>query len=215
MARAIEIAGNGKSDLTLDPRNAPENPPPLPAHRTKSSDGAAIDRLHLLMPTPLTPGYDLASGRCFQVWFALLYHAEHHGVWGRPDALPDDDRYQEIHDIRPAGLSACWTVDLLARACGIDPKTASRALQELRDLGWLRYTVAKDAEGMFVGIVYILTVPPSQLTVTATYRYREQIEKKKAKLVEEEARLQRGQPDYCPAEYEAPERRQRDEQRSF
>jgi hypothetical protein len=131
-----------------------------------------------------------------------MYHAECHGVWGRVGALPDDDRYQEIHDIRPAGLSAHWTVDLLARACGIDPKTASRALQELQDLGWLRYTVAKDAEGMFVGIVYILTVPPSQLTVTATHRYREQIEKKKAKLAEEEARLQRGQPDYRLAEHE-------------
>ena len=27
-----------------------------------------------------------------------------------------------------------WTVDLLARTCGVDPKTAGRALQELRDL---------------------------------------------------------------------------------
>ena len=155
------------------------------------------------MPTPLTPGYDLASARSFQIWLALMYHAERHGVWGRLGALPAaDDSYQELHDIRPAGLSARWTVDLLARACGVDPKTAHRALQELRDLGWLRYTVAKDKEGIFVGIVYILTVPPSQLTATATYRYREQIEKKKAKLVEEEARLQRGQPVYCPAEYE-------------
>jgi hypothetical protein len=169
-------------------------------HRTESSDGKATDRLHFLMPTPLMPGFDLCSGRCLQVWIALLYHAERHGCWGRPDALPESDRYQDVRDMRPSGLTAPWTVERLAASCGIDPKTASRALQELRDLGWLRYSVAKDREGMFVGIVYILTTPPTQLTTTATHRYRQQIEKKKAKLVEEEARLERGQPDYRPTE---------------
>jgi hypothetical protein len=91
-------------------------------------------------------------------------------------------------------------VDLLARTCGVDPKTAGRALQELRDLGWLRYSRAKDREGLFVGIVYVLTPPPTRLTSTATHRYRDQIEKRKAKVTEEEARLERGQPEYLTCE---------------
>jgi hypothetical protein len=70
MAAPAKFAGNGKSDLTLDPRNAPENSPPLPAHRTILSDGEAIDRLHLLAePTkaiPLVEPLAKAEVRCPQ-----------------------------------------------------------------------------------------------------------------------------------------------------
>lgn len=179
---------------------APGEAAPQAIHRTELSYGTAAHRLHLLVPTPLTPGFDLCSGRCFQVWLALFHHAEHHGRWDCPDALPDNDRYAALKSIRTSGLAARWTVDLLAATCGVDPKTAGRAIQELRDLGWVRYSVAKDRDGMFIGIVYVLTTPPTTLTTTATHRYREQIEKKKAKLAEEEARLQRAQPDYRTTE---------------
>jgi len=93
-----------------------------------------------------------------------------------------------------------WTVDLLARTCGVDPKTAGRGLAELRDLGWLRYSVRKDGKRQFIGIVYVLQSPPSDLSTTARHRYREQIEKRKGKIAEEEARLERGRPDYVPEE---------------
>jgi len=73
---------------------APGDATPQAIHRTELSDGKASHRLHLLMPTPLTPGFDLCSGRCFQIWLALTYHAEHHGRWDCPDALPDNDRYE-------------------------------------------------------------------------------------------------------------------------
>jgi hypothetical protein len=102
--------------------------------------------------------------------------------------------------LRPEGLTAEWTVDLLARTCGVDPKTAGRGLAELRDLGWIRYSVLRDSQRQFIGIVYVLQTPPPKLTTTAKHRYQQQIDKKKAKLAEEEARLQRGKPDYAPDE---------------
>ena len=45
-----------------------------------------------------------------------------------------------------------------------------------------------------------MQTPPSKLTTTAKHRYQQQIDKKKAKLAEEEARLERGRPDYLPDE---------------
>ena len=166
------------------------------SHRTELSDGS----LQFLVPTPATPGFDLCSARCFQLWLALYYHAQEHGDWQCPDELPDDGRYDELSCMRPKGLTAEWTVDLLARTCGVDPRTAGRGLAELRDLGWVRYSVKRDTRRQFIGIVYVLQVPPTKLSTTAAHRYQQQIDKKKEKLAEEESRLKRGQPDYAPKE---------------
>lgn len=167
-----------------------------PDHPTIPSDGSP----QLLIPTPATPGFDLCSARCFQLWLALFYHAQEYGRWRCPDQLPGDGRYEELNCMRPKGLTAEWTVDLLARTCGIDPKTAGRGLAELRDLGWVHYSVERDSRRQFIGIVYVLQVPPTKLSTIATHRYQQQIDKKKAKLAEEEARLKRGQPDYASEE---------------
>ena len=189
--------GDGPATVADDPEHDAQQPArPVPDHHAPAGHGTELS--HGLIPSPMTPGFDLCSARCFQLWLALYYHAQEHGDWGCPDSLPES--YGDLQSMRPEGLVAEWTVDLLARTCGVDPKTAGRGLAELRDLGWLRYSVRRDCQRQFIGIVYVLQSPPAKLSTTATHRYQQQIEKKKEKVAEEEARLQRGQPDYLPEE---------------
>ena len=183
-------------DPTIQPRHASEmshgdTEADLPA------DWAAIFRL--LTPTPETPGFDLCSPRVFQVWLALFVHALYHGRWGDPKAN-HDPRYLDLRFVRSAGLYATWTEDLLARTCGIERKTVERCLLELLDLGWLRKTRVRDAEGHFAGFSYILLVPPSKLESAAIHRYEKAIAEKQTRLDVEKRKLDRGRPDYVVAE---------------
>jgi hypothetical protein len=173
-----------------------------PTHGTDLSYGLARSPQQvaaiqdLLLPSPTTPGFDLCSPRVFQVVFALLFHALRHGAWCCPDKLPDDERYAELRCIRQSGLTAFWTMDLIASACGIDRKTVERLMAEMRDLGWVRWSRQRDADERYLGIIYVLLVPPSTLSETAKHRYGEQLTKRQQKIAEAEARLERGKPDY-------------------
>jgi len=159
------------------------------------SPSKEADLLRLLMPTPATAGFDLCSPRCFQIWHALFYHACQHGKWCCPDALPDEPRYAELKCIRATGLAAFWSIELLANVCDVEPKTAGRVLAELRDLGWIRYcSRSHNEQGQFYGLLYVLTVPPAELTATARHRYKEEIGKQRRKLDTKEKRVDRGVP---------------------
>ncbi len=190
---------------------APTTPRPLMAKvefaAAEAGGAAAVERpfspnteaemLRLLMPTPATPGFDLCSPRCVQVWHALFFRARRDGKWGCPDALPDDARYADLKCIRTSGLAAFWTIDLLARVCGVEPKTASRVLAELRDLGWVRYCSRNhNQQGQFYGVLFVLTIPPTELTSTARNRYKDQIAKQRQELDRKEKRVDRGASPY-------------------
>ena len=84
-----------------------------------------------------TPGFRLASARTFQVWLALVSHAQEFGR-GILTGQVNDHAQESVHGIVVAGDSrgvpariGCdavvgeWTVDLLARACGVNRNTAS------------------------------------------------------------------------------------------
>jgi len=161
------------------------------------SESAANGLLRLLMPAPQTSGFDLCSPRVMQVWLALCHHALRHGKWGTPESAHDyDPRYLELRIIRTKGLYATWTEDLLARVCGIERKTVERCLFELTDLGWIRKSRVRDADGQFAGFSYVLLIPPTTLTDAATNRYRAAIQKKQERLDEDRQRLLQARPDY-------------------
>jgi hypothetical protein len=163
--------------------------------RQPLSPKAVADLLHLLMPTPVVPGFDLCSPRCLQVWNALFFHASKHGKWCCPDALPDDERYAELKCIRATGLAAFWSVDQVARMCGVDARTVGRLLAEMRDLGWIRYcSRTHDENGQFCGMLFVLTIPPTTLTTAAQHRYREEIAQQKQKLDVKAKRVDAGLP---------------------
>jgi len=156
--------------------------------------GEIAKAVALLLPGPDTPGFNLCSPRSLQVWLALVHHAAHHGQWCRPDNLPPG-RYEELRSLRPSGLTAKWTIEQLADACGVDARTVHRLMAELRDLGWLRWSRVRDNDGQFAGFLFVMQVPPCTLTATATHRYREDLAKKRNKLIEAESRIRNWRPD--------------------
>jgi hypothetical protein len=147
---------------------------PLARHPAKGTTKIA-EAVALLLPGPDTPGFDLCSPRSLQVWLALVHHAARHGQWCSPDRLPPGDHYEELRSIRPSGMTANWTVEQLAHACGVDARSVHRLLSELRDWGWLRWSRVRGDDGKFTGILYVLQIPPCKLTDTATHHYRHQL----------------------------------------
>ena len=124
-----------------------------------------------LMPTCETPGFDWVSARASHVWLALFDHARRCGIWVYPkhvsaaEANADNDT-----DVANwIGLGAQWTVDLLARTCGIGRNAAGAALKELVDLSWLRKSMKRHSGGQFTGFVYVLMPPPHILSEAAQH----------------------------------------------
>jgi len=58
--------------IPLDDGAAGPSPAPTApsSHQTELSDGDR-QRLTSLLPSPVTPGFDVCSGRCLQLWLAL------------------------------------------------------------------------------------------------------------------------------------------------
>jgi hypothetical protein len=194
MSNAMPLSTTRRTKLKVVAPEAAETTVPLPDQGSKFPNDIA-KAVMLLMPGPDTPGFDLCSPRSFQVWIALVQNAARHGEWASPNHLPAGDRYEELQSIRPNGLTAYWTVEQLAQACGVDARTVHRQMSELRDLGWLRWSRLRDDDGQYTGITYVLQIPPSKLTDTAAHHYREELKKKQDKLAEAEARINKWQPE--------------------
>ncbi len=135
-----------------------------------------------------TPGFRLASARVFQVWHALVSHAQEFGrgiITGHGGNAEPDDHAQEFgHGVVVGGdgknvpvrvgydsVYGEWTVDLLARACGVTRNTASTALWELGILGWVRTDRLRGTDGVYTGFRYWLLPPPAELTAEARRYY--------------------------------------------
>lgn len=67
-------------------------------------------------------------------------------------------------------MQGSWSVGRLASACRRSPSTASAALVELADLGWIRESIERHAGGEFLGFRYRLQRPPNILSTTAQRR---------------------------------------------
>jgi len=197
MSNVLPLSAARRTKLKVVMRDAAETTVPLPNSCDGSEPKGTNDiakAVMVLMAGPDTPGFDLCSPRSLQVWIALVQNAAHHGEWASPDHLPPGDRYEELRSIRPNGLTAYWTVEQLAQACGVDARTVHRQMSELRDLGWFRWSRLRDADGQYTGIIYVLQIPPSKLTDTAAHHYRDELKKKQNKLAEAEARINKWQP---------------------